>query len=172
MSGPPPIAVFWDGKHFSPAGSYWARLAKEHFTEGEVHQIEVREERSTASHRHLFAAVREAWKTLPENIADQYPSPEHLRKRALVQAGFYDETITDAGSNAAALRVASAFRFIDDFAVVFVRGHLVIRRTAKSQSTRAMPKGEFQKSKDAVLEIVAGLIGATPGTLTQAGEAA
>ena len=74
--------------------------------------------------------------------------------------------IVDAGSNAAALRVASAFRSIDDFALVIVRGPAVVRRTAKSQSRRAMDAKTFQLSKTALLDTVAAMIGVTTDALT------
>lgn len=169
----PPIPCRWDGESFTPASRHWARTADKHFVVGMVYVIAEQPERSSASHRHLFAMLNEAWKNLPETIADQYPSVDHLRKRALIEGGFYDETITDAGSNAAAIRVAAAFRTIDDFAMVFVCGAFVMRRTAKSQSLRAMGKEQFQRSKDSILEIAASLIGTSPDALSKhAGEAA
>ena len=115
--------------------------------------------RSDATHKHEFAWLREAWMNLPEALADQYPTTEHLRKRALIDAGYFDETIIDAGSNAAALRVAIGIRPMDDFALVFVRSAFVIRRTAKSQSRRAMNAKDFQASKEAIMGVVAKLIG-------------
>jgi len=125
------------------------------------------EDRSPASHSHEFAWLKDAWNNLPEKLADNFPTPEHLRKRALIDANYYDEMIIDAGSNAAALRVAAGFRQIDDFALVIVRGVHVIRRTAKSQSRRAMNKQEFQESKTAIMEIVSNMIGVKPGTVLQ-----
>lgn len=127
-----------------------------------------RQHRSPNSHNHEFAWLTEAWRNLPENCADLYPSAEHLRKRALIAAGYYDEIITDVGSKAGALRVAAMLHAIDDFAVVSVRGPIVIRRTAKSQSRRAMDKATFQASKTAVMEVVAQMLGVTPDELLNA----
>lgn len=170
MSADRPQAFFWDGEAMLPRSP---RLADKAYVVGEVYMLVVHEDRSTANHNHEFAWLKDAWKTLPETLADLYPTAEHLRKRALIDAGFYDETIVDAGSNAAAIRVAAAFRQIDDFALVFVRGVHVIRRTAKSQSRRAMNKQEFQASKTAIMEIVANMIGVKSGELAEeAGQAA
>lgn len=142
-------------------------LAKSRFDEGGDYLLVDVEDRSVKSHNHEFAWLNEAFKNLPERLAPDFPSPEHLRKRALIDAGYYRETIVDAGSNAAALRVAAFMRADDEFAVAVVNGPYAIKRVAKSQSRRAMLKEEFQASKTAVLEIVAGLIGVTPEALTR-----
>lgn len=164
MSAPPPMAFQWDGEAMVPRAP---RAADKAFVVGETYRLAVYEECSIATHNHEFAWLHEAWKNLPEALAESYPSPEHLRKRALIDAGFFDEQIVDAGSNAAAIRVAAAFRSREEFSLVIVRGPLVVIRTAKSQSRRAMPKGEFQRSKDAILETVSALIGVAPGALVR-----
>jgi hypothetical protein len=99
-----------------------------------------------------------------------HPTSEHLRKRALIQGGFYSEHLVDAGSNAAALRVAAFMRSVDPFAMVVVRGPFAIMRTASSQSRRAMGAADFQRSKTAVLEIVSDMIGVAPAQLERQGE--
>lgn len=124
-------------------------------------------QRSQQSHAHEFAWLHDAWLNLPEYLADLYPSPDHLRKRALIEAGWYDETITDVGSKAGALRVASMLRRKDDFALVIVRGQYVIERTAKSQSRRAMNRDQWQKSKTAIMEVVASLLGVSSSAIGQ-----
>ena len=151
----PPLACDWDGEVFRPLHP---RRADNYLTVGERYSLVQYEDRSAATHNHQFAWLHDAWQNLPEDIADQYPTPEHLRKRALIDAGFYDETIIDAGTNAAAIRVAAAIQAIDTFALVFVRKCFVIRRTAKSQSRRAMKKEEFQASKTAIMEVIDALV--------------
>lgn len=160
----PPLLFDWDGEHFTPAHP---RRADRFLTVGQRYCLAQHEERSQASHSHEFAWLRDAWLSLPEDIADLYPSAEHLRKRALIEAGFYDETIIDCDTPAAAARVAAAFRSRDAFTLVLVRDSYVIIRTAKSQSRRAMNKREFQASKDAIIEIVSGMIGVNPGQLAK-----
>jgi hypothetical protein len=128
----------------------------------------IEQERSEQSHRHEFAWLREAWQNLPEYLADLYPTPDHLRKRALIEAGFYDETMVDAGTNAAALRVArELIRPMDEFAHVVVRGPLIVMRRAKSQSRRAMNKAEFQASKTAIMQVIADMLGTTVDHLSK-----
>lgn len=166
---PHPTLFRWDGDTMVPR---YPKLADSRFTIGQDYLLADTEDRSDISHKHEFAWLREAWRSLPESLAEQYPTVEYLRKRALIQGGFYDETIIDAGSNAAAIRVAAAVRAMDDFALVFVRGVFAIRRVAKSQSRRAMPKGEFQASKTAIMGIVADLLGVSVETLSHVTEAA
>lgn len=156
-----PVQFTWDGESMVPA-KWQAKLCDQQFVIGERYRMAPIEDRSETSHRHEFAWLREAWKNLPEKLAELYPSPEHLRKRALIDGGFYTEEVIDAGSNAAALRVAAYVRGHDEFAAVIVRGPAVVVRHAKSQSYRAMDKAEFQASKTSILEIVAEMIGVSP----------
>lgn len=158
-----PQGFTWNGEAMVPRSQ---RLADKAYTVGENYILVTHEDRSTATHNHEFAWLKEAWLNLPENLADEFPTPEHLRKRALIDGGFYDQTVIDAGSNAAALRVASAFRAREEFSLVIVRGPAVVIRTAKSQSRRSMNKQEFQASKTAILEVVSGMIGVKPEELT------
>lgn len=169
---PPTLPCQWDGEHFIPAGAQWARVADRHFVVGQIYPLEVREDRSGVSHRHYFAAIHEAWQNLPEDVAERFPTSEHLRKYALIKAGFRDERSVVCGSKAEAQRVAAFIKPIDDYAVVVSQDAVVVIFTAKSQSVKAMGKADFQRSKDAVLDILAGLIGTTPHALAQAGEAA
>jgi hypothetical protein len=167
MSADLPIPMRWDGDGFVPLSPKWSAEADRRYVIGEVYRVDIVEDRSDVSHRHEFAWLREAWANLPEELADIYPSPEALRKRALIEAGYFDETIVDAGTNAAAIRVAAAFRAREEFAHVVVRGPLVAIRTAKSQSRRAMGRADFQASKTAIMEIVAQMLGVSATMLRQ-----
>lgn len=146
----------WDGESLVPMKP---RLCDKELVIGAVYFMEPEAQRSDKSHRHEFAWLREAWLQLPEAIADRFPSSEHLRKAALIEAGYFTETLIDCGSKTAALRVASYARHKDEFSHVVVRGPVVVERVAKSQSRRAMSPKEFQDSKTKVMEIVAGLVG-------------
>lgn len=161
MTSPVPLAFRWEGDVMRPLNP---RAADRQYVVGEVYRLEHREDRSDATHRHEFAWLHDAWLNLPERHADQFPTSEHLRKRALIDAGYYHEDIIDCGTNAAALRVAS-FARKDDLALIIVRGVFVIVRTAKSQSRRAMNREEFQASKTAIMETIAAMLGVAPGAL-------
>lgn len=165
----PALPYIWTGYAFEPLGGF-RKAADREFVIGQVYRMEEVQQRSDASHRHEFAAIAEAWKNLPESLADLYPSPEHLRKRALIEGNYYNETIIDCGSKAAALRVAAFARSEDEFALVITRGTAVVVRKAKSQSRRAMSPAEFQASKEAVLGIVSAMVGVTADKLASEAE--
>lgn len=163
-----PVIFDWNGEAMIPRHP---KVADREYTVGERYALVPYEARSITSHNHEFAWLAEAWQNLPEQYADLYPTPEHLRKRALIEAGFYDETAVDAGTLAAAIRVAAAFRAKDEFALVIVRGPLVLIRTAKSQSRRAMDRETFQRSKTAIMEIISLMIGVKIPELAEASAA-
>ena len=157
----------------TPVGQTWARRADAQWVVGERYSVEIRQERSAASHRAYFASIAEAWQNLPEDLAERFPTPDALRKFALIRAGFRDERSIVAASKAEALRLAAFIKPMDAYAVVTVKDAVVVVYTAKSQSIKAMGKEDFEKSKAAVLDIVAQMIGTTAPTLQKnAGRAA
>ena len=167
-----PIPFMWDGESFSPIGRY-AKEADKHFVVGMVYRMVEHQERSKISHDHFFASVEEAWQNLPEGQAERFPSPEHLRKYALIRSGFGDSRQIVASSKAEALRIAAFIQPFDEYAIVTVKEAIVTVWTAQSQSQRAMGKQVFQKSKEAVLFLLSEMIGTDVTTLSQnAGRAA
>ena len=168
-----PILCAWDGEHLTPVGQTWARRADAQWVVGERYSVEIRQERSQASHNHYFASIAEAWQNLPEDLAERFPTPVHLRKWALIKAGYRDETSIVCASKAEALRLAAFVKPMDEFAIIAVSEAVVTRYTAKSQSIKAMGKEVFEASKKAVLDLVAQMIGTTAPTLQKnAGRAA
>lgn len=162
----PPLTFEWTGDSFKPASPAWQRAADKHYVIGERYQLVEYQDRSTASHNHFFAAVESAWQNLPEGIAVEYPTAEKLRKHALIKAGYADSQTFVCGSKAEAARLCTWLRPKDEFGIVSVNGPTVTWFTAKSQSMRAMGKEEFQRSKDAVLAVLADMIGTTTQALT------
>ncbi len=142
------------------------RLADDQFTVGETYTLEVVEERSAASHSHFFAALNEAWSNLPDDLAQRFQTVEHLRKYALIKAGYFDERSIVCASKAEASRVAAFIKPMDGYAIVATSEATVRVFTAKSQSMRAMGKETFQDSKTKVLEIVADMIGKSRAQLS------
>src|SRR5580692_1739826 len=141
-----PFLYKWDGESMRPIGRF-SKEADANFVIGSNYRLGPVLDRSDASHDHQFAWLDNAWRNLPENLAEEYPTPTHLRKRALIQAGFYDEMSVDAGSHAAAVRVAAAFKSHDEFVACAIAGPIVKVRTAKSQKKRLMGAKDFQASK-------------------------
>lgn len=161
------IAFHWDGEAMYPVKAH-ARRADAEFVVGEVYVLESVEERSGVSHRHFFAAVREAWANMQDAAIAELPTPEHARKFALIKTGYADRRELIASSKAEARRIAAFIKPADTFAIVTVDGCCVTVWTARSQSKKAMGNAEFQRSKTAVLEYLAGMIGATPNDLERA----
>lgn len=168
----PPITCTWTGEAWEPIKRFH-NLVNAELVVGQTYTLVEHQERSQASHNHFFAIVNDAWLNLPENVAGQFASSEHLRKWALIKAGYRDERTLVASSKAEAIRLAAFIKPIDDFAVVTVNGVVVTSYTAKSQSHKAMGRETFQRSKDDVLAVLDGMLGTSHGTVArEAGRAA
>jgi len=167
-----PLPYFWDGEAMRVLPGF-QRQADQLFTIGERYRLAPVEERSGASHRHFFAAINEAWANLPERLAAHYPTAEHLRARALIEAGYC--TIADyvCSSRAEAVRWAANLRAeASEYALVVISETVVRVFKPKSQSVKAMGREEFQASKDAVFTALAKMIGVTTAELQNHAEAA
>jgi len=170
MADATPVLMRWtDDEVLKPVGPHWESVAARQFTIGENYRIVPVIDRSEASHRHFFAALHESWLNLPETVAASFPSEDHLRKYALIKAGYANSREFVAGSKAEALRLAAFMRSFDEYAVVTVLGAVVTVYTAKSQSAHAMDKETFQKSKQDCLDIVAAMIGVSSTDLAREG---
>lgn len=131
------------------------------YGQGEIITVEEVQERSLKSHAHYFAELNECWKTLPDHLSDNFASVHHLRKWALIKAGYRTEThLTGFRTNAEAVAVAAFIGKCDGFAICEVRDKVVTVYQAESQSMRAMKKERFQQSKDDVLRVISELLGA------------
>jgi hypothetical protein len=168
----PPMIYEWDGHAMVPLRRF-DNLAAAHFTIGELYKLEQIEDRSRVSHNHFFAVLHEAWINLPEEMAERWPTEDHLRKWALIKTGYADQRQHVCSSHAQAVRTAAFIGPMDSFAIITVTNCVLTVWTAQSQSMKAMGKKEFQASKTAVLDYIAGLIDVEPGALVkEAGRAA
>ena len=159
MSFDKAIVFRWDAANevMRPTVAYRA-LCAERYQDGEAVRLLEEKQRSPASHAHYFATINDMWSSLPESLDGKYPSPEHLRKWALCRAGYADERYIVCDTLKEARKVAAFVRSFDDFAVIRTEGEVVRVYHAKSQSAHAMGGQEFQKSKEAVLGIIQGLL--------------
>lgn len=169
MTDAPVLFLALDDGAMVPASPHWAKRACEQFKAGERYALVEHQERSSKSHAHYFAAVHEAWANLPEHLAERFPTAEHLRKYALIKTGYCNTSQLPCASKKAALDAAAFVRPTDEYSIVTVTGTIVTRYTARSQSYRSMPHGEFQKSKDEVLSLISSMIGTSPSELEKAG---
>jgi hypothetical protein len=155
-----PIRVVWNGVAFMPEVNE-LHYCQHWFGAGEVFVIDPEQERDMNSHRHYFAQLKEAWNNLPEKLMTKYPTEEIFRKKLLIECGYFhmSEMVCDTARDAA---TQAAFMAPDDPSMtIVVRGRVIVKYVAKSQSTAAMDKEEFQKSKWDVLNMASSLIGVT-----------
>ena len=169
---PFPIRWQWDGEAMVPATGYWAKCANKRYVVGETYTMDEIYVRSAETHRHYFACIRSAWESLPDELRAQYPTAEHLRKFALINAGYCTKVQHVCKSEAEAHRLAAAIKPYDTYQLVMVEGPIVTVWHALSQDQRSMDKAKFQASKEAVLRWIGDLIGVDPTTLSQQSEAA
>lgn len=168
-----PLMLQYQGEgEFRTPTPYWAREADKQFVVGEHYRLAEHNDRSAASHNHYFATISEAWENLPDPLLEEYPSPEHLRKKMLVRAGYADERSFVCTSKAEAQRLAAFLKPANNYAVIIVKEAVVREYTAQSQSHKAMGKQVFQESKDKVLDQIAKLLDTTTEDLKSRGQAA
>lgn len=160
-----PITYQWTGTAMMPATQCLERC-RNMFKVGGVYTLEAPKGRTRDSHKHYFACINAAWQNLPEDQADRFPSPDHLRKWALVRSGYADETAVVCDTEDAAFKVAAMARKLDGYAVITCRANTVRTFTARTQTEQAMDAKDFQRSKEAVLMTLARLIGSDPVQLS------
>jgi hypothetical protein len=141
-------------------------LAERVFRPDGHYLLEAHHERSYQRHRAYFASLHEAWSSLR---VDDFPSPEHLRKFALIKCGYYDERVLVCDTASQAERVAAFVRPLDEFAIIVRDDTLVRVWTARSQAYKAMGRDEFNRSMSEVLDYVAGLVGVSREELDREG---
>lgn len=146
------------------------RLCDELYAVHQEYPLQVLENRNMSSHNHYFAALAEGHANLAEEFDNKYPTSEHLRAWALVEAGFYDERTYELDTPADARKLAILLRTKEPFSRITVTGSKVIEKAPKSQATNAMKKQEFEDSKAAVLAIVAAMARTTPAQLHKEAE--
>lgn len=168
----PPLMFQWDGEAMVSPDGYWRRQADRYFVVGQRYRLVEEQERSTVSHNHEFAWLKEAWNSLPDNLLDQYPNPEVLRKHGLIAKGHCTMVQHVCPTQAEAQRLAAILKPRDIYAVVVQRGNVVTEYTAVSQSRRAMGAKMFQQTKSDLMDFVGDLLGVDPETLGKQSEAA
>ncbi|MBZ9600698.1 hypothetical protein [Phyllobacterium chamaecytisi] len=160
----PPISFQYEGDGaFRPSSHFNKTMADKHFVVGEHYKLVEHRERSDVSHNHYFASVKNGFDNLHDSMLGEYPTVEHLRKKALIRTGFRDERSIVCANKKEAERVAAFIRPLHDYCVVVPLNCVVHVMTAKSQSMKAMGAAEFQKSKEAVLNFIDDLLGVERG---------
>jgi hypothetical protein len=164
-----PIMLRYEGDgEFRVLSSYWAARADREFVVGETYKMVEHHDRSDNSHRHYFVSIKNAWDNLPDNLLDEYPTTEHLRKKALIACGYADHRDHVCSTKQDARKLRGFIKPMDDYSIVEVRENVVRVWTAKSQSVKAMGAKEFQESKQKVLDWLDALLGVEPGSTAKA----
>lgn len=153
-----PINFRFDGYRMLPVDLDACRQV---YQAGKTYRLKEHAERTGKSHRHYFACVKTAWQNLPEKLTPRFPSPEHLRKYALIKSGYCDHRTVVCNTKEDALQLLAVVEALDEYAVCSVQAQVVSIWTPASQSMAAMGKAEFETSKHKVLEYLAHLIGIT-----------
>lgn len=159
MTSLAPIPFQWDGEAMVPKSGFQAKCDGQYVV-GEVYTLAPHESRSQRSHNHYFACVNEAWLNLPETVAGQFPTSEHLRKFALCMTGYCTTKLTVAANNSEAAGLVALINSMSNFAIVSLDGCNVTTLLPDSQSLKAMGKERFQQSKDDVLDYLSAMIDA------------
>jgi len=164
---PGPLVWKWDADTLAmrPLSSYFAREAARRYEANATYALDETHTRSKKSHDHYFVLVDEIFDNLPEREAGRWATADHMRRWALIKAGYHHHDEFVCANKAEAPRLAAFLRQIDEYAVIVVTDAVVTRYTAKSQNYKAMGRADFQASKDAVLAILSGLIGVSPSQL-------
>lgn len=157
--------LVWRDGVFVPDGHRLAQFCESAFGEGEVITFERNEDHSEKSRGHYFASIKTAFENLPEDDA-RFPNQEALRHWALIKAGYCTESHVVCDTEEQANTIAG-FMGHQDGVIIVVKGNVVKKFTAMSQSKEAMNAQNFQLSKVAVLDIIAELIEVTRKRLEQ-----
>lgn len=162
------LTLRWTGDSFAPLTERTQKALDAEYVVGEIYRFERHEPRSIKSHNHFFACLANAWDNLPESLADEFPNPESLRKRALIKSGYCTERQFVCASPQEAIKLAVQLQELDEYSIVSVNEKVVTHFRAKSQSINAMGKRDFSESKEKVLDYVSELIGTDATTLGRA----
>ncbi len=144
---PTVITYQWNGEAMVPIRRFHNHCAAT-FKPGELYFFEAQQPRRESSHRHYFAALDEAWPSLPHeyDLEPWAQSREHLRHYALIRTGWFNATVHQCASNAEAVRWSAIMRPNKPFAIVTAVRSTVVEQHAVSQQRAAMGSNDFMLS--------------------------
>lgn len=167
MNEAPALLVYEGDGEFRAASRAIAARCDKDYVIGERYLMTIEEERSSASHKQLMAFITERWQSLPDRLAMDFPTPDRLRYRALVETGWHTERrLVTASANEARKVAAFMTLHADDKTFISVVGPAIVSRTARSMKMRGadrMKRAEFQQAKQAVMDWVDNLLGISNG---------
>lgn len=130
------------------------------FQDGELVFLRVDRKRHWPGHQAFMALMNDAFETMPDNLREEYTSPDVLRRRLLIAAGFANIDSIVCKNNDDAIKTAYKMaKFTDDHTFLSLRGSVVVIARANSQAMDKMDADTFKKSCQAVQEELAKLLG-------------
>ena len=154
----------WTGEAFKPLHRH-AKLCDQTYVVGERYIIEPKKPASEKSRRFYHAQLAEIWQSLPEEVAERWPTVESFRKAGLIACGYCHKTEAVCATNQQAQALAASYARLDDYVVVEIRDRALAVYTAKSQKRAAMESAERKAANNAVLEWAAHQVGVTTDQL-------
>lgn len=165
----PPLILRHEGEGYFVCPSIpMQRICDRLLAIGETIRVERSEEVSQASRSHFFANLDDAWASLKEPWATEWPTPLHMRKHLLCRIGHCDIDKIVLDTEAAALAVAAYARRRDGYAIVSVAGCVVTTHTARSIDNKTVNNKEFAVIKEKVFLFLAEILETDPLSLSKA----
>ena len=160
------IRLRYDGAGtFIPPGVAVRELLDRKLVIGECYRVSIYHERSETYHAKYFATIAEAWQHLPNPWDQMLPSPEHLRKYALIKAGWCDSVTLPLKSKSDAIAGVNAARFIDAYCVATATANVLTIFKARSQRKAFQDAHSFYETAVRVFDVIGGIIGVDPLSL-------
>lgn len=162
-----PITYFWDSDSNAMIPTQrFAAVARNQFVDQREYRLEERHDRSSKSLAHYHAVMKDVHDNLPDEKLKEYPTVEHLRKRALIKLGY--ATVKDhvCKTNKAAQALAAIIEEEgDEYLLVLTIDKTVRVYRPMSQDIHHMNSDQFEASKRDVLKLCADMLGVDLSTL-------
>ena len=170
---PESMVMEWtDDGTFKPLTRH-AKQCDAAFVVGARYAVEAQPLQSEKARRFFHAQLADLWHSLPEEIAERWPTVEAFRKAGLIACGYCFKTEAVCATNQQAQALAASYARLDDYVVVEIRDRVIAVYTAKSQRRSAMTSPEERKTSNrAVLEWAVAQVGASLSEMNDKAELA
>lgn len=142
---------------FSPLSP---KAIQDKFQEGELVFLRVDRKRNWPGHQAFMALINDAFETMPDNLREEYSSPDILRRRLLIASGYATIDSIVCTSNDEAIKTAYKMaKFTNDHTFLSLRGSVVVIARAHSQAMDKMDADTFKASCEACIDQLEKLLG-------------
>lgn len=154
------VAIYMHDGNFQPVRKD-QDLVRRRCKVGDTYVLSIAERDNAPFRGWYFATLHELFSNLPETMEGRWPDVESMRKWALVQTHWVEESFFTGKTNAEARRHAAWIDKRGDFVITSVEGCVCREQRPKSQSSENMPRADFKKSAEDVVSYLSELLGAT-----------